>query len=168
MAGLGLAIAFRSGLFNIGGTGQIIAGAMGSTVVALYVPITPGPLHFIAAVVAGILAGALFGGFVGFLKASTGANEVIVTIMFNYVAAFMLHYSLTSWLKAPLSVNPQSSMLPQDVLYPSMAGSQYPLHMGFIAMLCSVVGVWWLMERSSIGFTLKLWAITRALRELQA
>lgn len=155
IAGLGLAVAFRSGLFNIGGTGQIIAGAVGSTVVALYVPVWPGPLHFFAAVLAGILAGALFGGFVGFLKASTGANEVIVTIMFNYVAVFMLHYSLTSWLKAPLAVNPQSSPLPQDVMYPSLAGSQYPLHMGFIAMLCSVVGVWWLMERSSIGFHFK-------------
>jgi general nucleoside transport system permease protein len=155
IAGLGLAVAFRSGLFNIGGTGQIIAGAVGSTVVALYLPIWPGPLHFLVAVLAGVVAGALFGGFVGFLKATTGANEVIVTIMFNYVAVFLLHYSLTTWLKAPLANNPQSSPLPQDVLYPSLAGPQYPLHAGFVAMLLAVAGVWWLMNRSSVGFHFK-------------
>jgi len=152
IAGLGLAVAFRSGLFNIGGTGQIIAGAVGATIVALYVPIWPGPLHFFIAVLAGVAAGALFGGFVGFLKATTGANEVIVTIMFNYIAVFMLHYSLTTWLKAPLAVNPQSSPLPGDVMYPLLAGPAYPLHAGFIAMLLAVVAVWWLMNRSSVGF----------------
>jgi simple sugar transport system permease protein len=152
IAGLGLAVAFRSGLFNIGGTGQIIVGAVGSTIIALYVPIWPGPLHFLIAVLAGILGGALFGGFVGFLKASTGANEVIVTIMFNYVAVYLLHYSLTSWLKAPLASNPQSSPIPQDALYPSLAGPDYPLHFGFIVMLLAVAAVWWLMNRSSVGF----------------
>ena len=152
IAGLGLAVAFRSGLFNIGGTGQIIVGAVGSTIIALYVPIWPGPLHFLVAVLAGILGGAIFGGFVGFLKASTGANEVIVTIMFNYVAGFALHYSLTSWLKAPLAVNPQSSPVPNDALYPLLAGPTYPLHAGFIVMLLAVAAVWWLMNRSSVGF----------------
>ena len=155
IAGLGLAVAFRSGLFNIGGTGQIIAGAVGSTIIALYVPIWPGPLHFLVAVLAGILGGAIFGGFVGFLKATTGANEVIVTIMFNYVAAFALHYSLTTWLKAPLAVNPQSSPVPNDALYPLLAGDAYPLHAGFIVMLLAVAAVWWLMNRSSVGFHFK-------------
>jgi len=155
IAGLGLAVAFRSGLFNIGGTGQIIFGAVASAVVALYLPIWPGPLHFLVAILAGVLGGALFGGFVGFLKATTGANEVIVTIMFNYVAVFLLHYSLTTWLKAPLALNPQSSPLPQDTLYPLLAGTKYPLHAGFIVMLLAVAGVWWLMNRSSVGFHFK-------------
>ena len=155
IAGLGLAVAFRSGLFNIGGTGQIIFGAVSSAVVALYLPIWPGPLHFLVAILAGVLGGALFGGFVGFLKATTGANEVIVTIMFNYVAVFMLHYSLTTWLKAPLAVNPQSSPLPADTLYPLLAGTKYPLHAGFVVMLLAVAAVWWLMNRSSVGFHFK-------------
>src|SRR5437763_17150556 len=84
--GLAVALAFKAGLFNIGAEGQIAVGALASVYVGYAVTGVPFPLHLILAVVAGTLAGAIWGGIPGFLKARTGAHEVIVTIMLNYVA----------------------------------------------------------------------------------
>lgn len=152
MAGLGLAVAFRSGLFNIGGTGQIIFGAMFAGWVGIYVDL-PWAIHFPMAVLAGILGGALFGGLVGLLKATTGANEVIVTIMFNYIAALLLTYLLkTPFFQAPNAVNPISPPVHDSAKYPLFLGTDYRLHAGLIAMLLATWFTWWLLFRSSLGF----------------
>lgn len=152
MAGLGLAVAFRSGLFNIGGTGQIIFGAMFAGWVGINIHL-PWVALFPLAVIAGILGGALFGGLVGLLKATTGANEVIVTIMFNYIAAMLLEYLLkTPVLQAPNTVNPISRAIQADAKYPLFLGPNFRLHAGVFAMLAAVWFVWWLLNRSSIGF----------------
>jgi ABC-type uncharacterized transport system permease subunit len=152
MAGLGLAVAFRSGLFNIGGTGQIIFGAMFAGWVGIYVDL-PFYLHFPLAVLAGILGGGLFGALVGFLKATTGANEVIVTIMFNYIAVLLLSYLLkTPVLQAPGSINPVSLPVHDSAKYWFFMGDQFRVHGGLIAMLIAVVFTWWLLNRSTLGF----------------
>jgi simple sugar transport system permease protein len=152
MAGLGLAVAFRSGLFNIGGTGQILFGAMFAGWVGINVHL-PWILLFPLAVLAGVVGGALFGGLVGLLKATTGANEVIVTIMFNYIAAMLLEYLLkTPVLQAPNTVNPISAPIQNDAKYPAFLGTDFRLHAGFFAMLAAVWFVWWLLNRSSVGF----------------
>lgn len=151
LSGLGLAVAFRSGLFNIGAPGQIIFGAMFAGWVGLNVNL-PWALHFPMAVLAGIAGGALFGSLVGFLKAATGANEVILTIMFNYVAFLLLQFMLkTPILQAPGAINPISAPISETALFPGF-GDLFRLHSGFIAMLLAVAGVWWLLNRSSIGF----------------
>ena len=85
--GLAVAISFRSGVFNIGVEGQFIMGAMGATVAVLAFRDVPKPLLLMLAVAIGTLTGALWGFIPGFLKARTGAHEVITTIMLNYVAA---------------------------------------------------------------------------------
>jgi simple sugar transport system permease protein len=152
LAGLGLAVAFRSGLFNIGATGQIIFGAMLSGWVAIYVE-APALVLFPLAVLAGIVGGGLWGGLVGLLKSSTGANEVIVTIMFNYIAIYLLGYLLkTPILKAPESINPVSSPVQAEAKFPLVFGDDYRLHYGFFFMLAAVALVWWLLNRSTLGF----------------
>ena len=152
MAGLGLAVAFRSGLFNIGGTGQIIFGAMFAGWVGIYVDL-PFYLHFPLAVLAGIIGGGLFGALVGFLKATTGANEVIVTIMFNYIAVLLLSYLLkTPLLQAPGSVNPVSPPVRDSAKYWFFMGDQFRIHGGLIAMIIAVIFTWWLLNRSTLGF----------------
>lgn len=152
LAGLGLAVSFRSGLFNIGATGQIVFGAMFAGFVAINVPLPAGVAFFVA-FLAGILGGALFGALVGFLKATTGANEVIVTIMLNYIALLLLGFLLkTPVLQAPGSVNPISAPVPEGARYPMLFGEQFRLHAGVFVMLAAVVAVWWLLNRSSIGF----------------
>lgn len=151
LSGLGLAVAFRSGLFNIGAPGQIIFGAMFAGWVGLNVDL-PWALHFPIAVLAGVAGGALFGAIVGFLKATTGANEVILTIMFNYVAFLLLQFMLkTPILQAPGAINPISAPIKDTALFPGF-GDLFRLHSGFIAMLLAVAAVWWLLNRSSIGF----------------
>ena len=90
-----MTLAFRAGLFNIGAQGQAIWGA----ILAAYVGFTlhlPPVLHLLVAVIAGIIGGGIWGGIVGWLKARTGAHEVIVTIMMNYIAAGLLAYFLTT------------------------------------------------------------------------
>jgi len=151
LSGLGLAVAFRSGLFNIGAKGQIIFGAMLSGWVGINLDL-PFWIHFPLAVLAGIVGGALFGALVGFLKAATGANEVILTIMFNYVAALLLTYVLkTPILQAPGAINPVSAAVRDSAKFPAFS-DQIRVHTGFVLMLICVVFVWWLLQRSSIGF----------------
>jgi simple sugar transport system permease protein len=152
MAGLGLAVAFRSGLFNIGATGQIIFGAMFAGWVGIFVEL-PFYLHFPLAVLAGIIGGGLFGALVGFLKATTGANEVIVTIMLNYIAGMLLSFLLkTPILQAPGSINPVSPPVRDTSKYWFFLGDQFRVHGGLIAMLLAVVFTWWLLNRSTLGF----------------
>ncbi|MGH8963111.1 MAG: ABC transporter permease, partial [Jatrophihabitantaceae bacterium] len=93
LGGLAVAVAFRAGLFNIGVQGQLIMGA----ICAGYVGFTyrlPAGIHLIVALIAGVVGGAIWGGLVGYLKAKTGAHEVITTIMLNYVALALLGYLL--------------------------------------------------------------------------
>ena len=152
LTGLALAISFRSGLFNIGATGQIIFGAMFAGWFGIYVDL-PFWIHLPLAIIVGVAGGAFFGGLVGLLKATTGANEVIVTIMFNYVASLLLQYLLkTPVLQAQNTVNPISPAVKDTASYPMLFGENYRLHWGFFVMLAAVVGVWWLLNRSSIGF----------------
>ena len=152
MAGLGMAVSFRSGLFNIGGTGQILFGAMFAGWVGINVDV-PWALHFPLAVIAGVLGGAFFGSLVGLLKATTGANEVIVTIMFNYIASLLLQYLLkTPILQAPHNINPISKPILDSAKYPAFLGDQFRLHAGVFAMLGAVWLVWWLLNRSTLGF----------------
>ncbi len=152
LTGLALAISFRSGLFNIGGTGQIIFGAMFAGWVGIYVHL-PFWIHLPLAIVVGVIGGAFFGALVGLLKATTGANEVIVTIMFNYIAGLLLQYLLkTPLLQAPNTSNPISPAVQDTAKYPLLLGDTNRLHWGFFVMLAAVVFTWWLMNRSSIGF----------------
>ncbi|WP_062208943.1 ABC transporter permease [Demequina oxidasica] len=151
-AGLGLGIGFRAGLFNIGAQGQIIMGATLGAMVGFMWHLPPG-LHLIVAVLGCALGGAIWGFIPGILKAKTGAHEVITTIMLNYIALNFLAYLLTlDAFQRPGSDNPQSPILDSSSQYPQVFGAQYPLHLGFFVALFAAWGVWWLMERSTLGF----------------
>ena len=156
IAGLGMAVAFRAGLFNIGGQGQMILGA----ITACYAGISwnmPPAAHLIVAVVGAALGGLVWGGIAGVLKARTGANEVIVTIMLNSIAAHLLSQvlSLKAFNGEGETGNRKSLAVADTAQYPSLAGSSFRLHAGFILALLVAVAVWWLMERSRLGFQLR-------------
>ena len=155
-AGLGVALAFRAGLFNIGGQGQILAAAAAAGWVGFGTQM-PWPLHMLVAMAAGIAAGALWAGIAGLLKATTGAHEVIVTIMLNYVAFYLLSYLLATpgLLQAPGSANPKTPPMLDSAVMPDILGPRYNLHLGFVFALLAVAGVWWLLNRSSLGFTFR-------------
>ncbi|HWK78503.1 MULTISPECIES: ABC transporter permease [unclassified Microbacterium] len=152
-AGLGVGLAFRAGLFNIGGQGQMLMAAAAGGYVATQWDL-PFPLHLIAAVVAGMVAGAIWAGIAGLLKARTGAHEVITTIMLNHIAFYLLAWMLATQgiLQAPGSSNPKTAPMPDSAVLPQLLGPQYKLHAGFLLALVAVAFTWWLLERSSLGF----------------
>lgn len=157
-AGLGIGLTFRVGLFNIGGTGQLIFGMIFATFVATRLEL-PFVLHTIVALIAGIVGAGLLGALVGFLKARTGAHEVILTIMLNYVALYFFTFlmrdpALLQEVRA--TGNPKADPAAETALLPKLIGDSYSLHWGLIFALLSVVVFWWLMERSTIGFRLRM------------
>ncbi|WP_144797327.1 ABC transporter permease [Microbacterium paludicola] len=152
-AGLGVGLAFRAGLFNIGGQGQMLMAAAAAGWVGTSMNL-PWPLHMLVAIVAGVVAGGLWAGIAGLLKARTGAHEVIVTIMLNNIAFYLLAWMLATQgiLQAPGSNNPKTAPMAESALLPGILGPQYKLHAGFILALIAVGFTWWLLERSSLGF----------------
>lgn len=153
-AGLGVGLAFRAGLFNIGGQGQAIMGAIASAWIGFSIHGLPLVLHLPLAILAGVVAGGLWGGIVGVLKARAGAHEVIVTIMMNYIAAGTLAWLLTTKaFQRPGRADPISPEVDWTATFPRLAGSQ--LHMGFVVALLAAVLVWWIMERTTLGFRIR-------------
>jgi len=153
-AGLGITLAFRSGLFNIGAEGQIVLGAFCSGYVGFAFDL-PVVVHLLAAIIAGIIGGAIWGFISGFLKARSGAHEVITTIMLNYVALFGLRY-LLSLKSIQQPGNPQASkVIKPNAQLPHLFGSSLSLDLGFVLALLAAVAVWWLMSRSTLGFRLR-------------
>ena len=154
VAGLGVAVAFRVGLFNIGGRGQMLVGAAAAGWVGFAVPLPP-VIHVVVALIVGVLAGALWGGIVGLLKARTGAHEVILTIMLNYIAYLGLSYALRhpELLRNQVNNNPVSPPMLDTAILHSLPG--FRLHAGILIAFAVVVVYWWFIERSSLGFQFK-------------
>ncbi|MCL3862620.1 ABC transporter permease [Actinotalea sp. K2] len=150
-AGLGLAVGFRSGLFNIGAQGQVLVGAAAATFVGITFSM-PAGVHLVIACLAAIVVGALWAGIAGFLKARTGANEVIVTIMLNSIAVYLISYLLTTQLLAQGGTRPISPVVADTATFPLLLGSGFRLHAGFIVAILAAWAVWWLLERSVLGF----------------
>jgi len=152
-AGLGIALSFRVGMFNIGGQGQLLFGAGFAGFVSFNLHL-PFPLHLLVAIIAGILGAAAYGALVGFLKARTGANEVIVTIMLNYIAFYLITYLM----RTPVLQDPGAGGTPKtpapdvSAQLPSLFGGGSALHWGFILVIGATVLFWWLMERSTLGY----------------
>lgn len=155
LAGLGLGIGFRAGMFNIGAQGQIILGAVFAGYIGFAFQLPLG-LHLLLAVIGSMIGGGLWAGIAGLLKARTGANEVIVTIMLNNIAIYLVGYLLTTTaFQREGSNNPISPPLHDSALYPLLLGSSFRLHGGFIVAILAAFFVWWLMNRSTIGFAFR-------------
>ena len=152
IAAAGMAVSFRAGLFNIGGTGQLIVGAMAAGYVgfAFQLPVV---LHLLVALLAGVLAGGVWGGIAGFLKARFGANEVISTIMLNWIATYLLFFALkTTAFTGANQSQPTSPSVGENATLPLLLGGGFRLHAGLFLAAGAAVLLWWLMSRSTLGF----------------
>ena len=149
-AGLGVALTFRSGLFNIGGQGQLIMGAIWSAWASFQLHL-PWGIHLIVAMIFGFVGAGLWAGIAGFLKAKTGAHEVIVTIMMNYIAVSLATYLMRTPVLHDMDAGNNPSTRPPDptAVFPRILGDGFDLRLGFILCLVAVIVYWWLMERSS-------------------
>jgi ABC-type uncharacterized transport system permease subunit len=160
LTGLAVAFAFRAGLFNIGGNGQYIVGSIAAVWVGSSFPDMPSFLHILLALLAACAAGAFWAGIAGFLKATTGAHEVISTIMLNWIAVWVGVWLFS--LGGPLQNEAQKSIpVSEDVV----EGAKLPvfwgdpilqgLHIGLFIALFAVVVFWILLNRSTIGYEVK-------------
>jgi general nucleoside transport system permease protein len=162
LTGLAVAFAFRAGLFNIGGQGQYLVGTMASVYIGSSLDGTPGWLHIVLAIAAGCAAGAVWAGIVGVLKATTGANEVISTIMLNWTALYVGTYLFG--LGGPLQTSDptqQSIPVSNDILEsarlpvfwgdPELQG----LHIGIFIALAATALFWVLLNRSVTGYEVR-------------
>ena len=156
-AGLGVALTFRVGMFNIGAQGQLLMGAIFAAWASFQLHLPYG-LHLIVAMLFGFIGAAFWAGIVGFLKARTGANEVIVTIMLNYIALSLVTYLMRTPVLHDMDSGNNPTTRPPDVTaqLPKILGDNFNLHLGFILALIAVIVYWWLMERSTLGFRLRM------------
>ena len=155
LGGLSVGLAFRAGMFNIGGQGQVILGAIFAGFIGFHYNLPPG-IHLLAGIIAGIIGGALWGGIAGFLKARTGAHEVITTIMLNYVALSLLAYLLSvKGFQQAGSGQAISYPVPSSAQLPPLLGSSVRVHGGLILALLAAWFVHWLLTKSTLGFRLR-------------
>jgi ABC-type uncharacterized transport system permease subunit len=160
LTGLAVAFAFRAGLFNIGGNGQYIVGSIAAVWVGSSFAGMPSVLHILLAILAACAAGAFWAGIAGVLKATTGAHEVISTIMLNYIALWIGVWLFS--LGGPLQNKAQKSIpVSEDVVerakLPVFWGDPVlqGLHIGIFIALFAVIVFWILLNRSTIGYEVR-------------
>ena len=152
LCGLSVAVAFKAGLFNIGAQGQFIFGAIGASFIGFKYDLPVG-IHILAAIAFAIILAGIWGGIVGFLKAKTGAHEVIVTIMLNYIAARFILWILgqPSFRRAG-RIDPLAPPVKETSRLPSLFGEDYRVNVGFIIALLIAALVYFLLNRTTLGF----------------
>jgi simple sugar transport system permease protein len=159
--GLAVALAFQGGLFNVGAEGQLAVGALAAAWLGYALPgVVGGPLpaavHLPLALLGGALAGTLWGAIPGWLKARTGAHEVINTIMLNYVALLAVSYLLNGPLRdpSPLNVIARTPEIAAAARLPRL-DADLRLHAGMLLAFGAAVAVWWGLYRTSLGFAIR-------------
>jgi ABC-type uncharacterized transport system permease subunit len=154
LTGLGVAIALRCNLFNIGAEGQLHIGALFGTVVALYVKGLPPVFHVSLALIAAFAGGAIWGAIPGYLKAARGLSEIITTIMLNYIAFWFVSYLVHGPLQEPAGYYPQSELVPQSSFLP-IFWAEGRLHAGFLVAAGLAVCAYVLLFHTTLGFRIR-------------
>jgi simple sugar transport system permease protein len=152
LGGLSVAFAFKAGLFNIGAQGQFLLGALGAVAMGVTVAAAPSWMAIPLGLVAGMLAGALWGFIPGLLKAVSGAHEVVVTIMLNYIAIAVI----AAAVGGPLRQQGRPEAITPDVgnaALPLIIGNNG--HAGIALAILAVFAVAWLLFRTTIGFEIR-------------
>lgn len=160
-AALAVAFAFRAGLFNIGAEGQLLIGATVAAWAGTWGLIAdlPGVVAIPVVLLAGALGGGLFGSVPGWLKARTGAHEVITTIMLNNIAALGVRWMVRSQdpivLRDMTASVPRTRTFPDGARLPVFIDSQPPLHLSFAIMAALALFVWFVLQRTTTGFEIR-------------
>lgn len=155
LAGVGMVVALRAGVLNIGGDGQLLAGATAAVLVALAAGGAGGPIVVAAALLASALAGAGWAGVPAWLKARFDTLEVVSTIMMNFVAIQVVSFLVRGPLQEPTGTYPQSEAVAAGMRLPLLiAGSR--LHAGLVAAVVAAVAAWVFLEHTAAGLRLRL------------
>jgi ABC-type uncharacterized transport system permease subunit len=153
LTGLSVAVAFRAGMFNIGAAGQWIGGAIVATWLGYAVNL-PIVLHAVVCIIGAFIGGAVIGWIVGEVKARTGAHEVILTIMLNYIMYNLLSFLLTSQnlMQAPKQTNAVAPGIASSAMLPHVGGPPPQVGVGFLIAIAAAAATAWLLSRSTVGF----------------
>ena len=165
LTGLSVAVAFKAGLFNIGASGQFIMGTVFSVFIGINFEGLPMAIHLPLAIAFGVIGGMLWGAIPGILKVYTGAHEVIVTIMLNYVAALFAGWTVYAggtqgqtpgplWDRTAGPISETADVLASAQI-PWLFGPPYRVHYGIFIALAAVVFIWWLVYKTTIGFEIR-------------
>ena len=163
--GVGITIAFRANVINIGGEGQMVAGGLLATTTALVLPDLPAVVMLPAVLLAGLIGGAIWGAVPGALKAYYGVNEILSTIMLNVVAVQLMNFLLRGALIDPAEIErgtriPQTERLMESADLPLLFGSDR-LHIGPLIAVAAAVAAYVLMWRTPIGFRIRAVGLSR-------
>jgi simple sugar transport system permease protein len=153
LAGLAVALPLRAGLFNIGVEGQIYMGALFATIASLYLPEMPGAIHIMVASVAGMIGGGLWALFPALLRAYYGVNEIIVTLLLNYVAINIVSYAVSGPMLAQGAPYPYSNEIPERLFLPLIM-ARTDAHLGVVIGLVIAVAMFFVFRNSTLGFSL--------------
>jgi len=159
LTAIAVAFAFRCGMFNIGGQGQYLVGVYAAVLVGTNLAGTPSVLHILIAIGASILAGVIWGGIAGILKATVGAHEVITTIMLNWIAVYggQWLFELGGPLQGAQESIPRSDPVMDAVhlpAFPLSTGLQ-PLHIGVLISIAALVVYTLLLNRTTLGYEVR-------------
>jgi ABC-type uncharacterized transport system permease subunit len=154
-ASLAVAVGFRCGLFNIGAEGQLLMGALGSVWVGYTITGLPWLLHVSLAILAGATAGAVWGGIPGYLKARTGAHEVITTIMMNWIAIRLTEWLINGPMERPGAAAKTREILPTAYLPQFSSDPRVRFHLGFFLAIAAAAFVYWFLFKTTWGFEMR-------------
>jgi simple sugar transport system permease protein len=158
LTGLAVGFAFRCGMFNIGGQGQYLGGAIMAVWIGSELPGLPSVVHILAAVIGGALAGAIWAGIAGFLKATVGTHEVISTIMLNWIAIWTGKWLLEApdgFLQGTDPSLPRSNNVLDSAKLPTIWGALQPLHAGIFIALFALLVYHLLLNRTTLGYEVR-------------
>jgi simple sugar transport system permease protein len=161
MLGLAVAVAFRTGVLNIGAEGQFLAGAASACMVGLYAPPSLGRATLLLEIIVGVAAGAAWAGIAALLKRRFDVMEVVSTLLLNFVAANFVGYLVRGPLQEPTHAYPQSSQLAVTARLPMLIDGQR-LHVGFVIALMLALGAWWVFRSTAVGFRFRATGAGRA------
>lgn len=159
LIGLGIAISFQSGLFNIGADGQYWVGSTATVWFGYHFTHLPGALHMILCIVVGMLAGALWGGIIpGLTKAYVGSHEVITTMMMSYIGILLARYLIEGGPMQQKGFNPQSPLIAQNTQFPYFTQGLMQSQLSLISIAITIVAtlvVWFLLYKTTLGYQLR-------------
>ena len=154
LAGAGLAVAYRANMWNIGAEGQIYVGGLAAICVGLYLGHLPPVIVLPLAALAGFVGGALWAGIAGILKVRLGIDEVINTIMLNYIAILGVNWLIHGPLKDPAAGFPRTAMIPINAQLPILI-PRTRLHLGVVMAIVLAILLQWLLWRTSLGYRIR-------------
>ena len=158
LVGLSVAFAFKTGLFNIGGAGQMLVGGLAASLFAHKVTFLPAPLHYLALIVIAGAAGALWGYIPGLLKAKFNVHEVVGTIMLNWTAYWIVYDWVKKFIADP-KIIVKSAPIPMEKglraqWLKDITGNSF-LNYGFLIAIVAAIVIWFILEKTTFGFKLK-------------